>query len=416
MSSDDLGPRTSDLGPATSDDPEPRTSNLEPATSDDLGPRTSDLGPDTRLIIAASERDANLYYATRFSAPDPFVLLWHGAEKVVLASDLEVDRARAQAQVDEVRSFRDYEERAKQRGVARPTLVDAVLELLRERGVSAVTVPADFPLAHADALRAAGIAVRAKADPFIPERVAKSTEEVAAITAALRATESVLGEAIDVIRRARVRDGVLWRDGERLTSEGLKRFIAVRLLERELLAQHTIVACGEQGCEPHAEGSGPLHVDQPIIIDVFPRHAGSRYFADITRTVVKGRASEALRRMFGAVVASQERAMALIKDGAEGEPIHREVHQTMEQLGFTTGQVGGRLQGFFHGTGHGLGLEIHEPPRISTAPGRLERGHVVTVEPGLYYPGLGGVRIEDVVVVTESGCRNLTEFPKHLEV
>jgi Xaa-Pro aminopeptidase len=384
--------------------PEPRTSNLEPGTA-------------ARLIIAASERDANLYYATRFGAPDPFVFLWHGAEKIVLASDLEVDRARAQAQVDRVLSLREYEERAKGRGLERPKLVDVVLELLRERGVSEVVVPVDFPLAHADALRAGGVAVRAKPDPFIEERVVKSAQEVKAMTAALRGTETVLGQAIDVIRQAEVREGWLWRNGERLTSEGLKRFIAVRLLDMGLLAQHTILACGEQGCDPHAEGSGPLRADQPIIIDVFPRDEGSRYFADITRTVVKGRASDRVRGMYRAVRAGQERAMALIKDGAEGEPIHREVQGSLEKLGFQTGQVGGRLQGFFHGTGHGLGLEIHELPRISAAaPGVLKRGNVVTVEPGLYYPGVGGVRIEDVVVVTDSGCRNLTEFPKELEV
>jgi Xaa-Pro aminopeptidase len=120
--------------------------------------------------------------------------------------------------------------------------------------------------------------------------------------------------------------------------------------------------------------------------------------------------------MSDAVLAAQECAFRLIRHGADGESVHREVQQTLEAHGFKTGEVNGRMQGFFHGTGHGLGLDVHEPPRVSKVKATLRAGNVVTVEPGLYYPGVGGVRIEDVVVVTESGCRNLTQYPKELEV
>jgi Xaa-Pro aminopeptidase len=294
--------------------------------------------------------------------------------------------------------------------------VDSVAELLRERGIAGVTVPADFPLAHADGLRERGIAVQARPDPFFEERVVKSRHEVEAITAAMRKTEAVLGQAIQVIREADVREGQLWRGGEALTSEWLKRFIAARLLEAGLHARGTIVASGDQGCDPHNEGSGPLGAGVPIILDVFPRDEASRYFADITRTVVKGRASDGVRRMFEAVLAGQARALKEIRAGADGERIHQDVQHTMEGFGFRTGEVNGRLEGFFHGTGHGLGLDIHELPRIAKVPATLSAGNVVTVEPGLYYPGLGGVRIEDVVVVTASGCENLTQHPKSLEV
>jgi len=384
------------------------TSNLEPASNVELA--------TARLIISASEHDANLYYATRFLAPDPFVFLWHGAEKVLLMSDLEVDRARAQAAVQKVLPLREYEARARRPGLDRPTLLDAVAELLREREIAEVLVPADFPLGHADGLRERGVRVRAKPDPFFEERLVKSEAEVEAIAAALRRTETALDRAIQVIREAAVRDGRLWRGAEPLTSEWLKRFIAVRLLEEGLGAHGTIVASGEQGCDPHHVGSGPLGAGVPIILDVFPRDEQSRYFADITRTVVRGRASSAMHRMFEAVLAGQACALERIRAGADGEAIHRDVQRTMEGFGFRTGEVNGRLQGFFHGTGHGLGLDIHEPPRIAKAPATLQEGNVVTVEPGLYYPGLGGVRIEDVVVVTASGCRNLTRYPKALEV
>ncbi len=383
----------------------------------DIGLRTSDApAAEARLIIAASEVDANLFYATRFLAPDPFVFLWHGPEKILLMSDLELDRARAQAAVDTVLPIRRYEDRAKAAGMERPGVTDALSELLKERGIRSLLVPGDFPLEHADKLRDEGIVLHVKAAPFFEERLIKSPNEVQAISEAMRRTEAAMDAAIAAIRQAEVRGGCLWRQGEILTSEAVKRLIARQLLDEGLIAQHAIVACGEDSCDPHNEGSGPLRAGCPIIIDIFPRDLASRYHADITRTVVKGQAPDGVRRTYEAVLAGQECALRLIRDGADGEAIHREVQQTMERQGFQTGEVDGRMQGFFHGTGHGLGLEVHELPRVSKVKTTLYAGNVVTVEPGLYYPGVGGVRIEDVVVVTETGCRNLTMYPKELEV
>ncbi len=371
---------------------------------------------EARLIMAASETDANLFYATRFLAPDPFVFLWHGDEKILLMSDLELDRARAQATVDTVLPIRQYEDRAKVAGIERPAPIDALWELLQERKIHSLLVPGSFPIEHADRLRQRGLTLLVKSEPFFEERLVKSPAEVQAIVHAMRRAEAAMEAAIAAIRESEVRDGVLWRQGEVLTSEAIKRLIARQLLDDGLIAQHTIVACGEDGCDPHNRGRGPLRSACPIIIDIFPQDQGSRYFADITRTVVKGIASDALRRMYDAVAAGQRRALGLIRDGADGEAIHREVQEVMAGCGFHTGQVNGRMQGFFHGTGHGLGLEIHELPRISKVKTTLRAGNVVTIEPGLYYVGVGGVRIEDVVVVMENECQNLTRYPKKLEV
>ena len=151
-------------------------------------------------------------------------------------------------------------------------------------------------------------------------------------------------------------------------------------------------------------------------MDVFPQHAESRYFADITRTVVKGQAPPKVRKMFDAVKAGQEIAYRMIKDGVDGSTIHKAIMASFEQQGFATGEQDGRMQGFFHGTGHGVGLEIHEPPRVSARPDILKAGMVVTVEPGLYYLDAGGMRIEDMVVVRSDGCEVLTKAPKILEV
>jgi len=383
---------------------EPRTGNLEP-------PRVA----DARLLIAASEANANLFYATRFLAPDSFVFLWHGAEKILLMSDLELDRAKDQAAVDCVLPLREYEARAKAQGIERPQLLDSLAILLREREIRSLEVPGSFPVEFADGLRERGVVLAVKREPFFEERLVKSPEEVAAVRSAIRRTEAALEIAIQAIREAEVRDGLLWWRDAVLTSERVKHLLAVRLLEDGLVAQHTIVACGDDGCDPHNQGRGPLRAGETIILDVFPQDAESRYFADITRTVVKGRAREDVRRMYAAVLAGQTSALERIKNGAEGEGVHQAVQETLERHGFATGEVNGRMQGFFHGTGHGVGLEIHEPPRISKVPATLCTGQVVTVEPGLYYPGVGGVRIEDVVAVGDEGCENLTTFPKELE-
>lgn len=367
------------------------------------------------FIIAASERDADLYYATRFLAPDPFPFFEVEGERFIMVSDLELGRARRQAAVETILPLQKYEDRAKGR-LAQPTLLDAVDEALKEQGIQHLLVPGSFPAEYADKLRPRGYEVRVKEGMLFEERLVKSEIEVGWIAETLHFTEEAMEIATDAIREAEIRGNELYRAGEPLTSEGVRRLIHHALLDRDCVAEHTIVAGGEQGSDPHHEGIGPLMAHQPIVIDIFPRSSRTRYFADITRTVVRGKASLRVKEMHEAVLQAQEKAVALIRDGADGAAVHHEVAMIFEQLGFPTGETNGRMQGFFHGTGHGLGLEIHEPPRIGKRGAVLRSGNVVTVEPGLYYPEEGGVRIEDLLVVTETGCRTLTKFPKLLEL
>lgn len=367
--------------------------------------------PEALLIIAASEADSNLYYACRFLAPDPFVFLQVDGKKLLLMSDLEIDRARGEARVDEVCSLSEYEAKARQRW-APPHLMDTVGVFLEAYAVRGVTVPANFPLAYADRLREKGVTVAAKPDPFFPERLIKSTDEIAAIEETQRHVEAALEAALNVLRESEIRGERLYWRGGLLTAAALKKVINLSLMENDCVAQHTIVACGIQGVDPHNQGSGPIRPDESIVFDIFPKSSRTRYFADMTRTVVKGKASDDLKRMYEAVLAAQLRGIELIKGGVSGQAVHSEVTRTMERLGFETGVVDGRNQGFFHGTGHGVGLDIHEPPRISKVDHTLQAGQVVTVEPGLYYPRWGAVRIEDLVVVEAGGCRNLTRTPQ----
>lgn len=379
--------------------------------------RTAISQPESAtLFIAASEQDSNLYYATRFMAPDPFIYLEIKGERLMVMSDLEMDRARTQASVDRVLSYSEIEQKAKKQGIKDPTAVDIVHVVLKESKIRRLSVPANFPIIHAARLQERGYSLKPKRDPFYEQRVVKTVEEVRYIEDAQRATEEAVAAAHAMVRRAEIKDGQLWLDGALVTSERIKKLINVKLMEQDCIAQHTIVAGGEQACDPHNEGNGPLPAHRSIIFDVFPRSATSRYFADMSRTVVRGTVSPELKRLYAAVKDAQEDAIDKIKDGVDGMKIHQGICARFEKAGYKTGLVNGRMQGYFHGTGHGVGLDIHEAPRISRTGSLLQEGHVVTVEPGLYYPGLGAVRIEDMVLVTKDGCRNLTKFPKIFEL
>ncbi len=371
---------------------------------------------EARLVIAASETDADMYYATRFLAPDPFIFLQIGAEKYLLMSDLERDRARAQARVDHVLALSAYEEKAKERDTETPSSIDILHEFMSEKNIKRLNVPRAFPIAIADDLRERGYRVAFPEGAFWPERAIKTDAEIAHIRTVQQHAETAMAAAVNLIRTSDIRGDILYRNGEPLTSELVKRHIQFTLMERDCTASHTIVACGDQACDPHDEGSGPLRAHRAIIIDIFPRSNRTGYFADITRTVVKGEPSAELQNIYSAVLEGQNFVLESIRADADGQAIHRALTELFDSRNYETSTTDDHMQGFFHGTGHGLGLEIHEPPRIGKVSETLCAGNVVTVEPGLYYPGRGATRIEDLVVVTQNGCENLTTYPKFLTV
>jgi Xaa-Pro aminopeptidase len=254
-------------------------------------------------------------------------------------------------------------------------------------------------------------------DPFFPARQLKTAEEVRRITDAEHLAEAGMKAGIDVIGMSRIgRDGFLrWR-GRKLTSEHVQGVINATIAGLGGVSPMCIVACGNQACDPHETGHGPLRAHWPIIVDIFPRDTKTGYWGDITRTVVRGRARDAVKKMYATVEAAQRLALGKLRAGVDGQDVHNAVVALFKREGFETGRKGGRMRGFFHGTGHGVGLEIHELPRVAAVPATLRAGHVVTIEPGLYYWGVGGVRLEDVALVTKTGMRNLTTFPKQLEV
>ena len=368
-----------------------------------------------RLIVAASDSDADMLYATKFWAPDPFIFLERNGKRTLVLSDLEIDRGRKQADADEFVMFSELEREVQGKSRKAPPYEKVLAYFLKKRGVRSATVPANFPLRYAEELTMNKIRVRATNGFFWPEREAKSNEEVKMMGQALRITEKGLKRAIEVLKQSKPGSGkpLQWH-GKALTSQILRAEIDSAILRAGGVPLGTIVAGGDQACDPHERGFGPLYADSLIILDVLPRDAKTGYFGDMTRTVLRGRASDAQRKLWETVKAGQALALKRVKAGVDGMTIHKAIRELFAGRGFPTEIRKGRRVVFFHGTGHGLGLEIHEHPRLQKV--TLKDRQVLTVEPGLYYPGVGGARLEDVVLVTKTGCRILSRFPKQLEI
>jgi Xaa-Pro aminopeptidase len=370
------------------------------------------------LMVADSEHDANMLYAVGMFVPDPFIFLRVRGRNLIVMSDLEIDRARKQAPHCRVVSLSQCQQKLRRAGRKATGFAEIIRLLIRENRVDKIHVPGNFGYGLALELRDLKVKVRVKPGSFFPEREQKSAEEVKKISAALMMAEVGLAEGVQALKSAKVgKDRRLLYHNAPLTSEKLRSIIDTAIIQASGLAANTIVAGGRQGCDPHERGYGPLRANEPIILDVFPRSQKTGYFGDITRTVVKGRASEPIRKLYDTVLRGQKAAFQLMRADTPTAQVHQSVQELFVREGYKTGKSKGRMQGFFHGTGHGLGLEIHEAPRMGpTSTGLLKPGHVVTVEPGLYYPEVGGVRLEDVALVTATNPRNLTQFEKVLEV
>jgi Xaa-Pro aminopeptidase len=368
-----------------------------------------------RLIFASSELSPDMLYLTGFSVPDAFLCLEQNGKKTILLSDLEIDRGQKEANVDEIASLSAIQHLLEKRLKKKPTIEESVTEFLRKRRVKRAEVPADFPLGLAEVLAKAGIKVSPVRGLFCEAREFKTKDELKRVQDALRITEIGLERAHEVLRTAEIKPGrkLIWA-GKPLTSELLRAEIDSAILRAGGTPTNSIVAGGDQACDPHDRGSGPLKANSLIILDVFPRDSRTGFYGDLTRTVLRGKASTAQRKLWETVLEGQELALREIAPGNSGEELQERVKTFFKDRGYPTEQRDGRWTGFFHGLGHGLGLEIHEAPRIAAT--RFKVGQVLTVEPGLYFPGVGGVRHEDDGVVTESGFKVLSKFPKVLEL
>jgi Xaa-Pro aminopeptidase len=368
-----------------------------------------------RLIFASSEESADLVYATKFSVPDPVLFLQQNDKKTVLLSDLEIDRGKKEAKVDEVIALSSIERLLKKGRRGKPPIETTIATFLRQRRVRKAAVPYNFPIGLANVLAKEGVTVIPIAGLFWREREFKSEEELQFIRRAIRIAEAGLARGLEVLQAAEIKSGkrLVW-GGTTLTSERLRAQIDTAILHAGGTAADTIVAGGEQACDPHDRGSGTLKADSLIILDIFPKDGRSGYYGDLTRTVVRGKSSEAQRALWWTVFDAQKFALQKIRAGGSGAALQKEVSAFFQRKGYPAEIRDGRWVGFFHGLGHGVGLEIHEQPRIART--KFKTGQVLTIEPGLYFPGIGGVRIEDDGVVTENGFKVLSKFAKTLEI
>lgn len=369
------------------------------------------MNPNALLLVGNSMHDASLYYFTRFLTPSTLTYIRRGKKEFIVLSQMEVERAKKESRVKDVRPTTDYgiKELVKKYQDPRKVRCELLYRILCEEKIEQIKVPANFPFFLAEGLQKKGIGITLT-ENLEKVREVKSKTEIECIIKTQCACEKAMKAAIDAIKSAEIRG-----DSLDITSERVRCIIEHALVDEQCTTNDTIVACGKQASNPHCTGHGMLKKDAPIVIDIFPYHRKERYHADMSRTVLRGDASAEIVDMYQAVLDAQNVAFDTIKAGVTGEDVHNVVCDLFEERGYSTERKGAKT-GFIHSTGHGVGIEIHEGPSLSIGGEALKAGNVVTVEPGLYDPRIGGVRIEDMVLVSAKGCKNLTKFPKQLVI
>lgn len=356
------------------------------------------------LLFADTHKSADQLYIGGFSVPDAFVSFKKGRKWYAVLNQLEFARALKESRFDEILPLELWLERAREKfQQGKVGYGELVATLADQFAISAFKVPGDFPSSLAFKLVELGVKIDVCEGSLFPSREVKTEEELAMIREGNRCSAIGIRAAEKAIRRSVVKAGKLMLGGKALSSERLRSIIEIACLEAGSLSMETIAAGGDQACDPHCSGHGPLRANELIIVDVFPRVSKTGYHGDMTRTFLKGKASEAQKGIVAAVFEAQQGAIKKVKTGVSGNEVHGFVLETFARLGYETRRGAHGAEGFIHGTGHGLGLEVHEAPRVSILPNKLKRNAVVTVEPGLYYPGVGGCRIEDVVAVRDHG-------------
>jgi Xaa-Pro aminopeptidase len=376
--------------------------------------------PDV-LIYADTIRSPELRHELSLGIPDPFLYVERNGERHVVLTSFEIDRVLEVAGAPEPHPNEEfgYDDLIAKGLSSDEVLLEVAVNACRALGVTEAVVPWTFPAKFADRLRESGVEVTPELDFFEDRRRVKSEAELAGIRRAQRAAEAGMDAARELLRRAEPNGIGLVVDGEPLTSERIKVSILEAFTARGTVADEFIVAHGPQSAVGHDMGAGPIVAGEPVVIDLWPRDIQTACYADMTRTYVVGEPSEEMVRYHALCKEALDQSLAAIRAGVQGADVFTLVCELFHEAGQPTQlskQPGEVLEnGFYHGLGHGVGLEVHEAPSLGRAPGAMVAGDVVTVEPGLYRHGWGGVRLEDLVLVTEDGAENLTEYAYDLE-
>lgn len=374
------------------------------------------------LVVGDTMRTPELRHEVPLGIPDPFYYAEVDGRRVVAIAAMEAVRVESLGTGLEVRATEEFGADEIRRSGLDVHAADAELAGRIAAGLEleSVVVPRNFPLGIADVLRKRGVELTVDQKLFDDRRRRKSAHELAGVKRAQAAAEAGMATARDLLRRADRTNGGLVVDGERLTCELVKQHVQAAFLARGASAQELIVSHGPQTAIGHDMGSGPISADDVVLLDLFPVDLESACFADLTRTFVVGSVPNEIHEWHGLCREALELAKAEVRPGADGRAIHRLVSEFFADRGFQTlltkpeGEV--LRDGFYHGLGHGVGLEVHEAPGLGMLGEELVAGDVITIEPGLYRAGFGGVRVEDLLYVTDGGFELLTDCPYELEV
>lgn len=372
--------------------------------------------PIPPLLYADTHASSDMLYFGGVDVHDPFIAFGAGRKKITVQSALELGRVKRTSDFDQVLSLETWRDHAREAYGPKAGAAEIIACLARQHGLKAFRIPDDFPAGLYHKLGKLGLKLELAGGMLFPGREIKSAAEAAAIREGNRLAALGYMTTEKILNSTRIKGRSLVYLGQPLTSERLRFAIEVAIKEQGGEARDTIVAGGDQACDPHERGSGPLRPHELIIVDIFPRVLKTGYYGDMTRTYLKGRASDAQSKLVATVRDAQRAALRMIRAGVDGSDVHDLVNFIFTRAGYETRHDKSGSVGFFHGTGHGLGLAVHEPPRVSTVSYKLKAGSVVTVEPGLYYPGLGGCRWEDVVQVTQGPAKLLSKHPYDWEI
>ena len=389
-------------------------------------PPSNSRDQDSAIVMAGIPNvNGALYRTIRFSVGDPVAYIElpdesGGSKSILILRDIEMGRARRHARADSVACPADFTPDEGLSGDRETATAQAAAECLRRAGVASVVADRTLPLIFAEMVRRAGIGLECDTELGVTERRSKDEQELAWIREAQKVTEGAMEMACRLIANSEARsDGVLLRDGGPLTSQRVRAIIDHCLLDRGYSNPPSIVAGGPDGGDCHNLGQGELKTGQPVIIDIFPRNQETLYNGDCTRTVVHGEAPDELLKMHAAVCQAKAAAIAATKAGTTGEDVHRAASEVITRCGYAMGlpEEGAPEAhcAMTHGTGHGVGLDVHEPPLLDFKGPQLVAGDVITIEPGLYRLDLGGVRVEDMVAVTQDGHENFNSLPEGLD-
>jgi Xaa-Pro aminopeptidase len=369
------------------------------------------------VLIPSGEHDADFTYAAGFPIETALYIRFAEGDDVMVATALEIDRARVQGKAARKleRDEAGFEEHGPYASWAR-----LAAKLLRQKGLEGARVSARLQAGYLEELRAAGLEIEVDRELFRAERRRKSAEESAFIQASQQAAEAAVVEVVSQLAQADIRDGMLWLEGRPLTSERLYARASLLLGEKGFICPDMIIAGSPECAMPHFRGEGAIRAFAPVIIDIFPLSRNTHYHGDLTRTVVVGEIPDEIRKMHEAAVQALDAGIESIRAGVAGRDVHHTVCQVMVDRGFGTTTKGFEgpdgVAKMNHSTGHGVGLDVHEAPALRGPDENvLQAGDVVTVEPGLYLMGLGGVRVEDTGMVTESGFKNFTRLTRSLD-